>query len=183
MIGTTLIIIPTPASSIWNPEKALEVRLAAEMLRRESGCRGLAYIPTYPMNKQKAIIDGSNAAYLQAPREPRPNIRNISAIADAVEASGLEPIIIIDPTIRSLIVDVDELERLLSDRRVTVVPSGIEIARFVLETAQKVNALIISNNTYAQHYEDYPWIEERRIPVTIVNGAVVLLDHKMKQAS
>jgi len=134
------------------------------------------------MNRQKAIIDGSNAAYLNAPREPRPNIRNISAIADAVEASGRDPIIIFDPSIRSLIVDVDEFERLLADSRLITVPVGKDIGRLVLETAGKLDAVIVSNNTYADYYEDYPSTEERRIPVAVVNGRVLLLDHNMKRA-
>ena len=134
------------------------------------------------MSRQKAIIDGSNAAYLNAPREPRPNIRNISAIADAVEASGRDPIIIFDPSIRSLIVDVDEFERLLSDSRLITVPTGKDISRVVLETAEKLDAVIVSNKTYAEYYEDYPRTEERRIPVAVVNGTVLLLDRNMKRA-
>ena len=134
------------------------------------------------MSRQKAIIDGSNAAYLNAPREPRPNIRNISAIADAVEASGRDPIIIFDPSIRSLIVDVDEFERLLSDSRLITVAGGKDISRVVLETAEKLDAVIVSNKTYAEYYEDYPRTEERRIPVAVVNGTVLLLDRNMKRA-
>jgi hypothetical protein len=135
------------------------------------------------MNRPKAIIDGANAAYLQAPRERRPNIKNISAVAKAVEASGRDPIIVLDPSIRSLIVDVDEFERLLSDSRIMALPSGQDIGRFVLETADKLDAEIVSNNTYIDYYEDYPWIELRRIPVAVVNGNVILLDRRMKQAS
>jgi hypothetical protein len=134
------------------------------------------------MNRQKAVIDGSNAAYLNAPREWRPNIRNISAIADAVEASGRDPIIIFDPGIRSLIADVDELEKLLSDSRLITVPGGKEISHVVLETAEKLDAVIVSNKTYAEYYEDYPRTEERRIPVAVVNGKVLLLERNMKRA-
>jgi hypothetical protein len=106
------------------------------------------------MNRQKAVIDGSNAAYLNAPREWRPNIRNISAIADAVEASGRDPIIIFDPGIRSLIADVDELEKLLSDSRLITVPGGKEISHVVLETAEKLDAVIVSNKTNSVYYEE-----------------------------
>ena len=134
------------------------------------------------MNKQKAIIDSLNAAYLQAPSEPRPNIKNISAVAEVVESSGLEPVIIIDPGIRPVISDVETFDKLLSDRRVTARPPDKEMNRFILETAEKFNALIVSNNTYAEYYEDFPWIEERRIAIAMVNGRVQLLD-KLKRAS
>jgi hypothetical protein len=135
------------------------------------------------MNKEKAIIDGSNVVYLQAPQVRRPNIKNISAIARAVEASGREPIIVIDPSIRSVLADADEFERLMSDPRIMTVPPGQETSRFVLETARELDAVMVSNNTYVEYYEDYPWIEQRRIPVAAVSGSVLLLDHKMKRAS
>ena len=132
--------------------------------------------------KEKAVIDGANAMYLQAPREPRPNIKNILAIAQVVERSGRNPVIIVDPGIRPLIVDVNEFEKLLSDRRVMTVSPGEDLSRVVLETASKLDAVIISNNTYIDYYEDFPWIEGRRISMAIVNGTAVLLDQKLKRA-
>jgi len=134
------------------------------------------------MNREKAIIDGSNAVYLQAPQVRRPNIKNISAVARAVEESGRDPIIVIDPSIRSVLADVDEFEKLMSDPRITTVPPGEDINRFVLQKAAELDAVIVSNNTYVEYYEDYPWIEQRRIPVAAVNGSVLLLDSKMKRA-
>ena len=135
------------------------------------------------MKKEKAVIDGANAMYLQAPREPRPNIKNIFGVVQAVQRSGRDPIVIIDPSVRSLIVDVNEFEKLLSDHRVLTVQTGEDLSRIVLETANKLDAVIVSNNTYIDYYEDFPWIEERRISIAMVNGAVLLLDHKMKRAS
>jgi hypothetical protein len=157
--------------------------LAAKLLNRNFGLYAIVRQPERLMNRPKAIVDASNVAYLQAPREPRPNIKNISAVADAVEASGRDPIIILDPTIRTLIVDVDEFERLLSDSRIMPLPSGKEIGRFVVETADQLDAEIVSNNTYIDYFEDYPWIELRRIPVAIVNGDIILLDRKLRRAS
>jgi len=134
------------------------------------------------MNREKAIIDGSNAVHLQAPQVRRPNIRNISAIVSAVEASGRDPIIVIDPGMRTVLADADEFEKLMSDPRIITVPPGEETGRFVLETAARLDAVIVSNNTYIEYYEYYPWIEQRRIPVAVVNGSVLLLDQKMKRA-
>ena len=50
-------------------------------------------------------------------------------------------------------------------------------------TANKLDAVVISNNTYIDYYEDFPWIEQKRISIAIINGAVLLLDQKMKRAS
>ena len=135
------------------------------------------------MERENAVVDALNVAYLQAPRERRANLKNISAIAQAVEMSGRDPIIVIDPTIRSLVADTDELDRLLSDARLVILPDGKDMGRFVLETAAELNAVIVSNNTYAEYYEDYPWVEQKRIAVAVVNGAIMLLDTKIKRAS
>jgi hypothetical protein len=133
-------------------------------------------------HRDKAVIDGHNAAYLQAPRERRPIIKNILKVAEALEASGRDPIIVFDPSIRSLIASVDDLEILLSDPRVIALPGGREMNQFVLETAERLNAFVVSNNTYAEYCDDYLWINERRIPVALVNGEVHLLD-KTRKAS
>ena len=133
-------------------------------------------------HRNKAVIDGHNAAYLQAPRERRPIINNILKVAEALEASGRDPIIVFDPSIRTMLANVDDLEALLNDPRVIALPEGIEMSRFILETAERLNAFVVSNNTYAEYSDDHSWIKDRRIPVAIVNGAVLLLD-KMKRAS
>ena len=135
------------------------------------------------MKREKAIIDGLNVAYLQAPQERRPKLEHISAIAHAIEMSGRDPVIIIDPTIRSLVADPGALGRLLSDPRVTTLPDGKDMGRFVLEISDRLDGVIVSNNTYAEYYEDYPWVEQKRIGVAVVNGAILLLDTKMKRAS
>ena|SRR5437588_62307 len=135
------------------------------------------------MNKEKAVIDGVNAAYLEAPRQPRANMRNIFAIVRAVQAGGRDPIVVIDPTNRSIISDAAEFQAVLGNIQLVTVPPGEDIERVVLQTADHHNAVIVSNNTYAQHYEEYPWIEQRRIPVALVNGTVLLLENRFSKAS
>ena len=101
----------------------------------------------------------------------------------SLAASGRDPIVVIDPTNRSIISDAEEFHALLGNIESVTVPPGEEIERVVLQTADQHNAVIVSNNTYAQHYEEYPWIEERRIPVALVNGTVLLLENRFSKAS
>ena len=82
----------------------------------------------------------------------------------------------------TLIVDADEFEKLLSDRRVMTVAPGEDQSRVVLDTANKLDAVIVSNNTYIDYYEEFPWIELKRISVAIMNGKAFLLDNRMKRA-
>jgi Zc3h12a-like Ribonuclease NYN domain len=138
------------------------------------------------MKREKAVIDGANAAYLEAPRQPRANMKNILAVVRAVQAAGRDPIVVIDPTNRSIIADAAKFQAALADMddiEVMTVPPGEEIDRVVLQTADHYNASIVSNNTYAQYYEDYPWVEERRIPIALINGTIHLLEHRFSRAS
>src|SRR5262245_35908224 len=105
------------------------------------------------MNKDKAIIDGSNLSYLEAPKQPRANIKSIFDVMRAVEARGLEPVVVIDPDGRS-VVDANDLQRLLEERSVVKVPSDSDQARVVLEMALKHNAVIVSNNAYVDYLEE-----------------------------
>jgi hypothetical protein len=135
------------------------------------------------MKREKAVIDGANAAYLEAPRQPRADMKNIFAVVRAVQAAGHDPIVVIDPTNRSIITDAAKFQAALAGIEVLTVPPGEEIDRMVLQTAEHYNARIVSNNTYAQYYEEYPWVEERRIPIALVNGSIHLLEHRFSRAS
>ena|SRR5690349_15804724 len=135
------------------------------------------------MQKQKAVIDGSNIAYLEAPKQPRANIKNIFAVIRAVEERGLDPIVIVDPTIGSIVADTHELERLLAEPYVESVPEGSDAAALVLKRASENDAVIVSNSTYIDYFEEYPWIEQRRTAVAVVDGTVHLLDYRLRKAS
>jgi hypothetical protein len=135
------------------------------------------------MKREKAVIDGANVAYVEAPRERRPNLKHIFAVVEAVVASGREPIVVIDTTNHSLIPDASDFEGRLGHIKLISVPPGEDTGRVVLDTAAKQNAAIISNNTYADYFEEFPTIEQRRIPVALVDGTVLLLENRLKRAS
>jgi hypothetical protein len=135
------------------------------------------------MKREKAVIDGANVAYVEAPRERRPNLKHIFAVVEAVAASGREPIVVIDTTNHALIPDAIDFEGRLGHIKLISVPTGEDTGRVVLDTAEKQNAAIISNNTYADYFEEFPTIEQRRIPVALVNGTVLLLENRLKRAS
>jgi hypothetical protein len=69
----------------------------------------------------------------------------------------------------------------MSDGRVIALPPGEDLNHFILKTADKLDAVIVSNNIYAEHYEEFPWIEERRIAIALVNDKIHLLE-KMRRA-
>jgi hypothetical protein len=56
------------------------------------------------------------------------------------------------------------------------VPAGTDADYWVLETAQRIDGLVVSNDRFQPYQDSYPWIEERRIPFMIIEGLVQLYE-------
>ena len=132
------------------------------------------------MKKEKAVIDASNILYLGRPLQRKPSINNVFAVMAAVSESGREPIVIVDPAMLSAAGQAKDAEKLLLSPGVISIPLGSEAARSVLDTAQQNDAIVVSNNTYAEYWSEYPWIELCRMPVAMVDGYVCLLEARFK---
>src|SRR5215510_2798159 len=135
------------------------------------------------MRKQKAVIDASNILHLEVPRQQKPRIKTIYAVVDAVKASGREPILVVEAAMLSTICDPKNLENLLSESFVLAIPDGSDTSRAVLETAEQRDAIVVSNDTYSDYLNEYPWVELCRLPVALVDGHVCLLEWRFKKAS
>ncbi|MHA1224787.1 MAG: NYN domain-containing protein, partial [Candidatus Heimdallarchaeaceae archaeon] len=46
--------------------------------------------------------------------------------------------------------------------------------KFILRLAEEENAMIVSNDLFKEFKEASPWIDQRRIPYTILDGEVYL---------
>jgi hypothetical protein len=135
------------------------------------------------MRKQKAVIDAWNILNLEIPRQQKPRIKIIYAVIDAVKASGREPILVVEAATLSTVGDPENLENLLAESFVLSIPDGSDSSRAVLETAEKRDAIVVSNNTYSDYWGEYPWVELCRLPVALVDGHVCLLEGRFKKAS
>jgi hypothetical protein len=111
------------------------------------------------MRKQKAVIDAWNILNLEIPRQQKPRIKIIYAVIDAVKASGREPILVVEAATLSTVGDPENLENLLAESFVLSIPDGSDSSRAVLETAEKRDAIVVSNNTYSDYWSEYPWVE------------------------
>ena len=76
--------------------------------------------------------------------------------------------------------EAEALTTLLLSPGVITVPPGWDAAREVLEIAQENDAIVVSNNAYADYWEEYPWVELCRLPVALVDGTVCLLEERFK---
>jgi replication-associated recombination protein RarA len=130
--------------------------------------------------KQVIIVDGANVAFESATKQGKPRVSNITALISVLEEEGFRPIVIVDASLRHKIDDPDHLESLIEKQTVLQSPAGTEADYFVLEVAGEHGAQVVSNDTYKEYREQYPWIQERRIPFMVVEGAIQLYEKKLE---
>ncbi len=133
-----------------------------------------------------AVVDGSNIAYTEMSAGGKPKVSNIVAVCRDLRERGFKPVVIVDASLRHVVDDPDQLEGLMDDQDVRQAPSGTQADYFVLEVADDLGAPVISNDGFDEYRDEYPWIEDRRVPLMIVGGEVMLhepsLDRMRRQA-
>ena len=122
-----------------------------------------------------AIVDGANVAH-SSPSNGEPRLSNIVAMRKALIDEGYDPVVIVDATLRHSIDDPEQLEALLESEEIRQAPAGTDADYFVLKIADENDAVVISNDLFEDYEDQYPWIEERRIPFMIVRGQVHLYE-------
>ena len=132
------------------------------------------------MSSQRvAVVDGANVAYLETSAKGKPRVANLVAVRRALERRGYDPIIIVDASLRHHIDDEARLENLIGDQVARQAPAGTDADYFVLETADRFEGMVISNDAFERFRERYPWIEARRIPLMIIRGKVEFYEQKL----
>lgn len=123
-------------------------------------------------DKNYIVVDGSNVAYLEQTQQGKPKVGNISAVDEALREKGFTPIIFVDARLRYDIDQPDQLEQLLVQQQIRQTPADTDGDYFVLEYAARYDAKIVSNDQFNEFREKFTWIDQRRVPVMIVNGDV-----------
>ncbi len=123
-----------------------------------------------------AVVDGANVAYIEQSAEGKPKVSNLVAVYQALKDKGYDPIIIIDATLHHNVDDPQQLEALLEQQKVRQAPAGTDADFFVLDTAERFDAIVVTNDRYEDYLDRFPWFEERRVPVMIVRGKVELYE-------
>ena len=55
-----------------------------------------------------------------------------------------------------------------------MLPARVDGDKFILRLAEEENAMIVSNDMFKEFRETASWIDQRRIPYTILDGEVYL---------
>ena len=135
-----------------------------------------------PRKRQVAVVDGANVAYAEKTRDGKPKVSNITAMRTALERKHVKPIIIVDAALRHDIDDPQQMESLIDKQVVRQAPAGVPADYFVLRAAAEEGALVVSDDTYRQYRDQFPWIDQRRVPFMIVNGRVELYQPSLPEA-
>jgi len=118
----------------------------------------------------EAIIDGS------AVTDGAPTADALEAVRNAVEKAGYDATIYIDPEQQ------DGVGDLISRGFVKVAPHGAALDSFVLDQCEARGAIVVSNDDYADKRSRYPWIDSRRVPVTVTEGEATLDEDALAHA-
>lgn len=126
--------------------------------------------------RRPIVVDGANIAHEECTEDGRPKAANIVAVRDKLIEEGFNPVVIVDAALRHRIDDPDGLERLIQSQEVRQAPAGTDADFFVIATAEEMDAPIVSNDAYKPYRRDHPGLDERRIPLMIIQGTVELYD-------
>ena len=93
-------------------------------------------------------------------RLSKANFRKIITVADAA--------------LRYQIDDQRRLDKLVKEGAIKMLPARVDGDKFILRLAEEENGMIVSNDMFKEFREMAPWIDQRRIPYTILDGEVYL---------
>lgn len=132
-------------------------------------------------HKKTAVVDGANIAYIEKTHDGAPKMANIIAVRSVLEENGYEAIIIVDASLVYEIDDRPQLEALIQRQAIRQVPAETDADYFIIQIAEELEALLISNDQYKPYQKDHAWIDKRRVPVMIVHGIVQLYVPKLEK--
>lgn len=122
------------------------------------------------------VVDGSNIAYLETTRDGKPRVDAIERVRKRLEELGYRPIVIVDAALWHQVDDPDGLNALIDKGVVHQAPAGTDADVFVLETARREHAKIVTDDRYRDHTDRFPHPDDMRSPVMIIDGLVEFYD-------
>jgi hypothetical protein len=130
--------------------------------------------------KETIVVDGANVAHEVKAKSGKARTSSLAAMRKTLIEMGFRPIIIVDAKLRHDIDDPDQLEKMFDQREVLQAPAGTDADYFVLETAKREEAKIVSNDRFQDYQDKFEGIREKRVPYMIVNDEIQLYAEKLE---
>ncbi len=127
----------------------------------------------YPF--ETVILDGSNIAWEEKSLSNKPKIANVESMINRLSRANFKKIITVaDAALRYQIDEQKRLDQLVREGAIKMLPARVDGDKFILRLAEEEEAMIVSNDMFKEFRDGAPWIDERRIPYTILEGEVYL---------
>ena len=128
---------------------------------------------TYPLDR--VILDGSNIAWEEKSTVDKPKISNIENMINRLSRANFTRIITVaDAALRYQIDNQKRLDKLVKEGAMKMLPARVDGDKFILRLAEEEGAMIVSNDMFKEFRDMKDWIDQRRIPYTILDGEVYL---------
>lgn len=118
------------------------------------------------------LVDGANVAFTNKTEGGEPMLENIGLVCKKLKDKGYHPIVIADATLWHEIDEPDKMDELVETGAIKQSPAGTEADYFLIQTAEKFDAKIVSNDQFEKYKARHPDVYERRVPFMIIKGTV-----------
>ncbi len=110
--------------------------------------------------RKNLILDGNNIAFYLS-HDGIARAENIAKAFRSLETVGYRPTIIVSAALRHKIDKPNILIEMISDGYAVEAPRRTDDDHTIIETAQKRNADIVSNDRFLNWIKRYPWLPDR----------------------
>jgi len=105
----------------------------------------------------------------------KPKISNIENMINRLSKVNFNKIITVaDAALRYQIDNQKRLDKLVKEGAMKMLPARVDGDKFILRIAEEESAMIVSNDMFKEFREMKTWIDQRRIPYTILDSEVYL---------
>ncbi len=122
--------------------------------------RGKGSLAKKGSKRRDVIVDGNNVAYHLAPTG-KPRVANLILARQSLVNAGYKPHIVVSAALVHKIDKPSALRELIDYGQVVEATRGKNDDLIIIQTAQKSNADIVSNDRFLDWQDRYPWISER----------------------
>ncbi|MHA1990437.1 MAG: NYN domain-containing protein [Candidatus Hodarchaeales archaeon] len=116
------------------------------------------------------VLDGTNLACDIKP----PSMNNIKIAQELLISKGFESICIVSPSLKYRISEKEEFLKEIHDGNFIQSPAGSYDDRFIIETARKFNAYILSNDKFSDLKEYKDEVKKRRMTFTFIRDEIII---------
>lgn len=122
--------------------------------------------------KGRIYVDGIDLLDLEHVNDAQFSTEKLEMVLVELKRMGYEPKAVVDDSVLFEINNEVLFENILQLEDVQLAPINTDMEYYILNLAQVFNSKIVTNDLYEEYQEKFPWIEERRVTVSIKDGLV-----------